>query len=231
MSARIDHGPGTTVVIGCDSMLELDGMGYGKPGTPAEAARRWQGCVGVLGCCTGHHVMLHQGGAIITRTAVASTLVHFAELTDEEIEAYVASAEPLQVAGGFTVDGLGGPFITGIEGDHHNVVGLSLPLLRTILTELGISWPSLCESLTTAEGLLKDGCRQPGVGASHADWDHEGANEDHRRRSQHRCPGRRHWRGARVRGHANGRADIRLRPRQRRPAQRRNHPRPSQWQA
>ena len=87
--------------------------------------------------------MLHQGGAITTRTAVASTLVHFAELTDEEIEAYVASAEPLQVAGGFTVDGLGGPFITGVEGDHHNVVGLSLPLLRTILNELGISWPSL----------------------------------------------------------------------------------------
>jgi septum formation protein len=69
--------------------------------------------------------------------------VHFAELTDEEIEAYVASTEPLQVAGGFTIDGLGGPFITGIEGDHHNVVGLSLPLLRTLLNELGISWPSL----------------------------------------------------------------------------------------
>jgi len=92
---------------------------------------------------TGHHVMLHQGRAITTRTAVASTLVHFAELSDEEIDAYVASAEPLHVAGGFTVDGLGGPFITGIEGDHHNVVGLSLPLLRTMLDELGIWWPSL----------------------------------------------------------------------------------------
>lgn len=144
VSAEIDHGSGTTVVIGCDSMLELDGMGYGKPGTPAEAARRWQLMRGRSGLLhTGHHVMLHQGGAITTRTAVASTLVHFAELTDEEIEAYVASAEPLQVAGGFTVDGLGGPFITGVEGDHHNVVGLSLPLLRTILNELGISWPSL----------------------------------------------------------------------------------------
>ena len=144
VSAGIDHGSGTTVVIGCDSMLELDGMGYGKPGTPAEAARRWQVMRGHAGLLhTGHHVMLHQGGAITTRTAVASTLVHFAELTDEEIEAYVASAEPLQVAGGFTVDGLGGPFITGVDGDHHNVVGLSLPLLRTILNELGISWPSL----------------------------------------------------------------------------------------
>jgi septum formation protein len=144
VSARIDHEPRTTVVIGCDSMLELDGMGYGKPGTPAEAARRWQRMRGHSGLLhTGHHVMLHQGEAITTRTAVASTLVHFAELADEEIDAYVASAEPLHVAGGFTVDGLGGPFITGIEGDHHNVVGLSLPLLRTILTELGISWPSL----------------------------------------------------------------------------------------
>jgi septum formation protein len=144
VSARIDHGPRTTVVIGCDSMLELDGMGYGKPATPAEAARRWQRMCGRFGLLhTGHHVMLHQGKAITTRTAVASTLVHFAELTDEEIEAYVASAEPLHVAGGFTIDGLGGPFIAGIEGDHHNVVGLSLPLLRTILNELGISWPSL----------------------------------------------------------------------------------------
>jgi septum formation protein len=144
VSARIDHGPETTVVVGCDSMLELEGMGYGKPGTPAEAAQRWQRMGGRFGLLhTGHHVMLHQGKATTTRNAVASTLVHFAELTDEEIAAYVATAEPLNVAGGFTVDGLGGPFVTGIEGDHHNVVGLSLPLLRTMLNELGIWWPSL----------------------------------------------------------------------------------------
>jgi len=144
VSARLDHGAGTTLVIGCDSMLELDGRGYGKPGTPAEAVRRWQRMRGRFGLLhTGHHVMLHQGRAITTRTAVASTLVHFAELSDEEIDAYVASAEPLHVAGGFTIDGLGGPFVTGIEGDHHNVVGLSLPLLRTMLDELGIWWPSL----------------------------------------------------------------------------------------
>jgi len=74
---------------------------------------------------------------------VGSTTVHFAELTDEEIDAYVGSGEPLWVAGGFTIDGLGGAFVTGIEGDHHNVVGISLPLLRTMLNELGISWPSL----------------------------------------------------------------------------------------
>jgi septum formation protein len=88
-------------------------------------------------------VILHRGAAVATRTAVASTLVHFAEITDAEIEAYVASTEPLNVAGGFTIDGLGGPFITRIEGDHHNVVGISLPLLRTMLNELGIWWPSL----------------------------------------------------------------------------------------
>jgi septum formation protein len=144
VSARIDHGPNTTVVIGCDSMLELDGMGYGKPETAVEAVRRWQQMSGRFGLLhTGHCVMLHNGRAISTRTAVASTLVHFAELADEDIEAYVASTEPLHVAGGFTIDGLGGPFITGIEGDHHNVVGLSLPLLRSMLSDLGIWWPSL----------------------------------------------------------------------------------------
>jgi septum formation protein len=144
VSSRLDHGPGATVVIGCDSMLELEGMAYGKPATPDEAIRRWQRMRGHFGLLhTGHHVMLHEDSAITSRTAVASTLVHFAELTDEEVEAYVATAEPLHVAGGFTIDGLGGPFISGIEGDHHNVVGLSLPLLRTMLSEVGIWWPSL----------------------------------------------------------------------------------------
>jgi nucleoside triphosphate pyrophosphatase len=144
VSARIDHGPGSTVVIGCDSMLEHGGVAYGKPSTPAEAAGRWLRMRGSFGLLhTGHHVVLHQSETVTSRTAIASTLVHFADLTDEEIEAYVASGEPLQVAGGFTIDGLGGPFITGIEGDHHNVVGLSLPLLRTMLNDLGISWPSL----------------------------------------------------------------------------------------
>jgi septum formation protein len=91
-------------------------------------------------------VIFRQHPAVTTRTAVASTVVHFAKITDEEIDAYVASAEPMYVAGGFTIDGLGGPFITSIEGDHHNVIGLSLPLLRTMLNELGIWWPSLWRS-------------------------------------------------------------------------------------
>lgn len=144
VSAQIDHGSGTAVVIGCDSMLELEGVGYGKPDAPAEAVRRWQRMRGRFGLLhTGHHLMLHADGAVTSRTAIASTLVHFAELADAEIDAYVATTEPLRVAGGFTIDGLGGAFITGIEGDHHNVVGISLPLLRTMLNELGISWPSL----------------------------------------------------------------------------------------
>jgi septum formation protein len=144
VSGRIDHGSGVVVVIGCDSMLELDGTGYGKPGTPGEAVRRWQRMRGRFGLLhTGHHVVLHRDQAISSRSAAASTLVHFAELSDDEIEAYVATAEPLNVAGGFTIDGLGSPFVTGIEGDHHNVVGLSLPLLRSMLNELGIWWPSL----------------------------------------------------------------------------------------
>jgi len=144
VNARIDHGSGATVVIGCDSLLELDGVPYGKPGTPTEAVRRWQRLRGRAGLLhTGHHVIMRRGGETTARSAVASTVVYFAEITDEEIEAYVASLEPLHVAGGFTIDGLGGPFVTGIEGDHHNVVGLSLPLLRTMLNGLGISWPSL----------------------------------------------------------------------------------------
>jgi septum formation protein len=144
VAARIDHGTTPTLVIGCDSLLEFDGVGYGKPGTRLEAVRRWQKIRGRTGTLhTGHHVILHRATAVATRTAVASTLVHFAEITDEEIDAYVASTEPLYVAGGFTIDGLGSPFVTKIEGDHHNVVGISLPLLRTMLNELGIWWPSL----------------------------------------------------------------------------------------
>ena len=76
-------------------------------------------------------------------SATASTTVHFAEVSDEEIAAYVATEEPLHVAGAFTVDGLGGAFVTGIEGDHHNVVGVSLPLLRELVVELGHSWTTL----------------------------------------------------------------------------------------
>lgn len=132
-------------VLGCDSVLEIDGVAYGKPGT-ADAARdrlkAMRGGSGVLH--TGH--CLFDTWSRSEQREVSSTIVHFADLTDDEIEAYVATGEPLVVAGSFTVDGLGGPFVTRIEGDHHNVVGLSLPLLRTMLAETGISWPSLWEA-------------------------------------------------------------------------------------
>lgn len=133
---------GDRLVLGCDSVLELDGLALGKPGSPEEATSRWvemRGRSGVLH--TGH--ALHQLASGRVAAATASTTVHFAEVTDAEIAAYVATGEPLHVAGAFTIDGLGGAFVTHIEGDHHNVVGLSLPLLRDMLAELGESWVGL----------------------------------------------------------------------------------------
>lgn len=128
------------VVIGCDSVLEFNGQPLGKPQDAEDAIQRWQkmrGRSGVL--VTGHAVV--RGDELVAATA--ETTVHFAELSDEEIEAYVATGEPLQVAGAFTVDSLGGPFVTSIEGDYHNVVGISLPLLRELLGQLGIRWTDL----------------------------------------------------------------------------------------
>jgi septum formation protein len=144
VAARIVAGSEPTVVIGCDSVLELDGAVYGKPQTPEVAIERWQRMRGRSGVLhTGHHVIVLDITGSWAKNADASTKVHFAELSDAEIAAYVATGEPLQVAGGFTIDGLGGPFVTGIEGDHHNVVGISLPLLRLMLADLGVAWPTL----------------------------------------------------------------------------------------
>ncbi|MGC4108994.1 MAG: Maf family protein [Nocardioides sp.] len=130
------------LVLGCDSVLELDGEAHGKPGDAEEAVHRWRAMRGRTGVLhTGHCLRDTARDAVATGTG--STVVHFAEVTDDEIAAYVASGEPLQVAGAFTIDGLGGGFVTRIEGDHHNVVGLSLPLLRELLAELGYSWTDL----------------------------------------------------------------------------------------
>lgn len=129
-----------SLVIGCDSVLAFEGEIFGKPAGPVEAAGRWRRMRGKSGVLhTGHCV--RRGGEEFVETA--STIVHFAAITDIEIEAYVATGEPLSVAGAFTIDGLGGAFITGIEGDHHNVVGLSLPLLRELVGDLGIAWTDL----------------------------------------------------------------------------------------
>ncbi len=128
------------LVLGCDSMLELDGQILGKPETPQVAISRWQAMRGRSGVLhTGHWLVdTRQDLRPASTGATDSTVVHFADLTDAEIEAYVATGEPLKVAGAFTVDGLGGPYVTGIEGDYHNVVGLSLPLLRRLLRDHGI---------------------------------------------------------------------------------------------
>jgi septum formation protein len=136
------------VVLGCDSMFELDGVLIGKPGTALAAQERLRIVRGRTGFLhTGHYLIRTDDGA--AAGATASTAVTFADLTDAEIDAYVATGEPIGVAGGFTVDGFGGPFIEGINGDHHNVVGVSLPLLRKLLDQLDLTVMALWESACT----------------------------------------------------------------------------------
>ncbi len=134
------------LVLGCDSVLDLDGEVHGKPADAAEAVARWRRMRGRSGVLhTGHWLVdgRDDDGTGATIGAVASTTVHFADVTDDEIDAYVATGEPLLVAGAFTTDGLGGAFVRGIEGDHHTVVGVSLPLLRELVGEVGVRWPDL----------------------------------------------------------------------------------------
>ncbi|MEU1727954.1 Maf family protein [Actinomadura sp. ATCC 39365] len=124
------------LVIGCDSILELDGRPYGKPGTPEEAVERWRIMRGRTGrLVTGHCVIDVPAGRQAAQ--VASTVVRFGQPSEEEIAAYVATGEPLGLAGGFSIEGRGGWFVEGIEGDHGNVLGVSLPLLRELFDELG----------------------------------------------------------------------------------------------
>ncbi len=127
---------GAALVLGCDSLLEFEGESLGKPRSSVDAVARWRrlrGRDGVL--WTGHHLVDVARGRHVERAVPA--VVHFAAVSDAEIVDYVATGEPLQVAGAFTVDGLGGWFVERIEGDYHNVVGLSLPTLRGMLGELG----------------------------------------------------------------------------------------------
>lgn len=130
------------LVVGCDSVLDLDGRACGKPVDAAEATRRWRSMRGRTGVLvTGHCLVDNRRGR--NREAVARTTVHFADVSDDEIAAYVSTGEPLHVAGAFTLDGLGGAFVTGIEGDPHNVVGISLPLLREMLADIAVPWTDL----------------------------------------------------------------------------------------
>ncbi len=143
-AAVLEGVEGDVVLVACDSVLEFEGRAHGKPGTPEQAMAQWRRIRGGQGVLhTGHFVVVRQGDREVAQSRVASTVVKFSDLTDEEIEAYVATGEPLVVAGGFTIDGFGGAFITGVEGDPHNVIGISLPLLRQMVLDLGIPWQSL----------------------------------------------------------------------------------------
>jgi septum formation protein len=132
------------IIIGCDSTFDVDGVSFGKPGTPEVAIERAQKISGRTGLLhTGHCIIdTEQGIEIADRV---TTKVTFTDMTEEEIADYVASEEPLHVAGGFTLDGFGSPFIPVIEGDYTNVVGVSMPFLRSAMKQLGYSWPQVKE--------------------------------------------------------------------------------------
>jgi septum formation protein len=124
------------LVIGCDSLLDLDGRPLGKPASAAEAAARWREMSGRSGTLVTGHCLINAATGQ-RAAAVAATTVRFGTPSEREIGAYVASGEPLAVAGAFTLDGRGGWFVNGIDGDHGNVLGISLPLLRRLLADLG----------------------------------------------------------------------------------------------
>ncbi|MEI6038751.1 MAG: nucleoside triphosphate pyrophosphatase [Actinomycetes bacterium] len=138
-----------SLIIGCDSTFEFDGQSLGKPVTPTNAiarARLLSGKSGLLH--TGHCVIDTAQG--IEVSDISTSKVHFAKMSDEEIERYVDSGEPLEVAGGFTLDGLSAPFISHIEGDPSGIIGLSLPTLRKIVINLGLKWSDLSKEQVSA---------------------------------------------------------------------------------
>ncbi|MFE2753520.1 Maf family protein [Actinosynnema sp. NPDC059335] len=130
------------VVVGCDSMLRTaDGEVHGKPGTVEVARERWKKMAGTTGTLlTGHAVLRVRGGEVVDRAVGhEATLVRFGRPTEDELEAYLATGEPLHVAGAFTLDGLGGWFVDGIDGDPSSVIGISLPLTRRLLRQVGVA--------------------------------------------------------------------------------------------
>jgi septum formation protein len=134
--AVADGVDGPALVLGCDSLLELDDQPLGKPGSDDAAVTRWQALRGKSGTLRTGHCLIDVGAATTARRTV-STVVRFADVTDDEIARYCATGEPAQVAGAFTLDGLGGWFVETVDGDPHNVVGVSLPTLRRMVRELG----------------------------------------------------------------------------------------------
>ncbi|MEV0340113.1 nucleoside triphosphate pyrophosphatase [Nocardia sp. NPDC050713] len=129
------------VVVGCDSMLLVDGILQGKPHTPEVARARWAEMAGrSADLITGHCVLRLVDGEIVAESVdCSSTTVHFAKPEPDELDAYIATGEPLQVAGAFTLDGLGGWFVDRIEGDPSSVIGIGLPLLRRLLGDVGVA--------------------------------------------------------------------------------------------
>ena len=145
----ISQGGSEHLIIGCDSTLEFQGKSLGKPLTPELATARCKELRGNFGFLhTGHCIIDTKQGIEISD--VSTSKVFFADMTDAEIAEYVASGEPLNVAGGFTLDGLSAPFITRIEGDPSGIIGLSLPLLRRVVNSLGLSWNSIAKSAVSA---------------------------------------------------------------------------------
>lgn len=136
------------LVVGCDSVLDLDGVAFGRPRDDADAVARWRSMRGRSGVLrTGHWLVdtrgPDDGGSGASIGELSSTLVRFGQVSDAEIDAYVATGEPLQVAGAFTLDGLGGAFVDGVDGDPHTVVGIGLPTLRRLLAQVGVAWHTL----------------------------------------------------------------------------------------
>ncbi len=132
------------LVLGCDSMLDLDGEALGKPASPEQATAMWHRLAGRQATLFTGHCLISPGGQRMRD--VAATVVRFGRPTGAELAAYVATGEPLQLAGAFSIEGRGAPFLDGIEGDASNVIGLSLPVLRAMLTRIGLSITDLWRS-------------------------------------------------------------------------------------
>lgn len=144
--SRPSGGGDATVVVGCDSMLEIDGQVIGKPRTDQAVRECWSRTAGGTGVLHTGHTLVRLGDGTRAQAitqGVSSTIVRFGSPTREEIEAYIATGEPQWCAGAFTIDGYGSAFIEGVEGDPHGVVGICLPLLRRLLAGLGVRWTQL----------------------------------------------------------------------------------------
>jgi len=134
--------PANSIIIGCDSTFEFEGKSLGKPGSHGNAIKRCKQLSGKSGLLhTGHCAIDLRSGKEVSK--LSTSKVQFAQMTDEEITDYVNSGEPLNVAGGFTLDGLSAPYISSIEGEPSGIIGLSLPLLRMMIISLGYTWPEL----------------------------------------------------------------------------------------